>query len=435
MQPPAVPRRASWFQSTSKGLPWHSMEVPGRPERKAAVVLGGHLPGLAFIRGLGAIGVPIALVWNGRLQMARGSSYVGSSIEAPHPERDERDYLQFLSRLAERTGGGLLVPTSDSTVGTVARNKNVLERHYDVACVDWDVARRILDKKHTYELAGELGIPIARTFDFDSLEEIEEQRDKLVFPCVVRPRVSHLYFARVRSKMAIVETYEALVRAWSAARELGFEVLVQEFVPGDDTLGINYNAYFLDGRPAAECTARKVRLSPPRVGFPRVVVSAQVPEVVEAGRAILQGLGYHGFANVEFKLDPRDGVPKLMEVNGRYNNSGLLSIRAGINFPALMYRHLIEGELPPQGLTQRNGIYWIALPSDPVQSLRELRNGRASVRDFVRPYARRHVFDVLDARDPKPFLLALADKLGPRVRRALRMSQAAAGAPPERGLT
>ena len=36
---------------------------------------------------------------------------------------------------------------------------------------------------------------------------------------------------------------------------------------------------------------------------------------------------------VEFKHDERDGVPKLMEINGRFWGSLQLAIDAGVDFP------------------------------------------------------------------------------------------------------
>src|ERR1700676_4914083 len=38
---------------------------------------------------------------------------------------------------------------------------------------------------------------------------------------------------------------------------------------------------------------------------------------------------------VEFKLDPRDGVPKLMEINPRFWGSIALAICAGADFPTM----------------------------------------------------------------------------------------------------
>jgi D-aspartate ligase len=128
-------------------------------------------------------------------------------------------------------------------------------------------------------------------------------------------------------------------------------------------------------------------------------------------------MGFYGFGNVEFKQDQRDGTYKLMELNGRHNNSGLLSVRAGINFPWIMYRHLVEGELPTSSVAQKNGIYWISVPFDPVRDIRQLRNDHLRLRHYLLPYLRPHVFDSLDRRDPRPFLTKLAGGLRARLHR------------------
>jgi D-aspartate ligase len=120
--------------------------------------------------------------------------------------------VDLLLRLAERTGGGLLVPTSDATLGVVARHKELLEGHYDVACVDWEIAQRFLDKQRTHELARSLGIEILLTIEVDLSAEIEAARSQLAYPCVVKPRNSHRYFAHFGSKMAIARTHDEFDR-------------------------------------------------------------------------------------------------------------------------------------------------------------------------------------------------------------------------------
>jgi predicted ATP-grasp superfamily ATP-dependent carboligase len=51
---------------------------------------------------------------------------------------------------------------------------------------------------------------------------------------------------------------------------------------------------------------------------------------------------------VEFKVDPRDGQAKLMEVNGRFWGSLQLAIDAGVNFPLLLYRLATGQTVAPQ---------------------------------------------------------------------------------------
>jgi predicted ATP-grasp superfamily ATP-dependent carboligase len=58
---------------------------------------------------------------------------------------------------------------------------------------------------------------------------------------------------------------------------------------------------------------------------------------------LLETLRWHGPAQVEFKIDSRDGTARLMEVNGRFWGTLDLSIQAGINFPLMV----IDGDIDP----------------------------------------------------------------------------------------
>jgi predicted ATP-grasp superfamily ATP-dependent carboligase len=202
--------------------------------------------------------------------------------------------------------------------------------------------------------------------------------------------------------MTSVGNLDELLTAYREARDAGFEVMVQEYIPGDDDTVVNYNAYFIDGQALAEFTARHIRNGPPWFGSPRVVCSERIPEVIEPGRSILRALGFNGFACTEFKFDRRDGLFKLMEVNGRHNLSTLLAVRCGLNFPLLHYRHLAFGEVPIS-TRYEEGRYWIDLVRDIGFSLAFRSRERYRLSDYLRPYLHRHVFAIWALRDPVPF--------------------------------
>ena len=176
---------------------------------------------------------------------------------------------------------------------------------------------------------------------------------------------------------------------------------------------MNYNAYLADAGPVAELTSRKLRLQPRDLGYPSVVVSRHVPEVLASGRRLLQGMGMTGFANVEFKRDTRDGSYALMEVNGRPNMSGMLALRCGTNFPLITYRDLVLGELPNTGVDREyeQGVYWINESADLRGAAASVKAGRLSFRKYVEPYVRTHTFAGLSASDPLPFLVRLVSKV------------------------
>jgi predicted ATP-grasp superfamily ATP-dependent carboligase len=373
-----------------------------------AVVISSYTMGLGVIRGLGSMGVPVVVVRYDPHDMGHVSRHVREVIDAPHPERSEERFVDLLLQHGRRLEGSLLVPASDAALAAVSRNKEALSDRYVVAATEWSITRRFIEKKHTYALAEEVGVPAPRTSVPRSLDDVERYGGSATFPCLVKPSQGHLYKARFGAKMERVDDLDALVAAYRRADEAGLEVMVQEIIPGPDGDGANYNSYTWDGSPVVEFTARKVRGSPPVFGSPRVARSEIVPEVLEPGRRILHAMGFYGFSCTEFKRDARDGVWKLMEVNGRHNLSSLLAVRCGVNFPWIQYRHLVDGDLP-RVRGQRTGLYWIDLVRDLGCDVAYAGREPYRLRDYLRPYLRPHVFAIADLRDPMPFAVRLAD--------------------------
>lgn len=376
-----------------------------------AVVLSAHTTGLGVIRSLGRMGIPVVSVYYNKRDMGFVSNGVAESVLAPHPEREEDLFLEVLIEVAKRWGRGLLIPADDATLIAVSRHKRMLEKDYIVACTDWEITETFIDKKRTYALADRMGVAIPKTVFLKSSEDAERAGDTVEYPAVVKPCIGHRYQEQFGEKLVRVESVDQMIFAVRRAHEAGLEVMLQELIPGDDTQGINYNSYFWDGAPLVEFTARKVRLSPPDFGVPSVVVSQPVPEVLEPGRKFLRAMGYSGYSCTEFKRDPRDGVYKLMETNGRHNRSTLLATRCGVNFPWIEYRHRVRGELPVAS-SFAEGVYWIDEFQDSARLLAHPRRKNGSFPGYFRPYSRPHVFAVFHVSDLRPFAKRCAGMAG-----------------------
>lgn len=357
---------------------------------------------LGVVRSLGYRGVrSMVLHYRSETDLAHESRYALGSLRVPHPEVDEAGFLDVLRLLGPRFHGSPLMPASDETLGLVARHREELSTWYRVAAPDATIADRIIRKEHTYALADAIGVAAPRTHRVTSVADLEEHAPRFGYPCLVKPSQSHRYVEIFGRKMVKVGNLEAARAAYREAADVGLEVMLQELIPGDDRQGINYNSYRLDGRPLAEFTAQKVRLTPRNFGPPSVVVSREIPEVVEPGRRILDALGYGGFSCVEFKRDERDGRYVLMEINGRFNLSSLLSERCGVSFPWIAYRHLVLGETEARPV-QHGTVYWIDGTKDVVYALPDLARRRMSPADLLRPYLGRHVYAAWELTDPRP---------------------------------
>ncbi len=370
---------------------------------KPAIVLDGYTAALGVVRALGSMGVPMIMMHYEEKDLGHVSKYIKDSIIAPHPEREEAQFIDLLMEYSDRFKGGVLFPVRDEALVAVARNKDKLKNHYLIACPEWSIVSQYIDKKHTYALAEASGVPAPKTIVPQSIDDVENYSQTVNFPCLVKPSQSHLFYEHFMCKMFPVDNAEQMISIYQQAEAAGIEVMLQEIIPGDDTAVVNYNAYFDAGQPLVEFTSEHIRNAPPLWGSPRVALSKSIPEIIGPGRKLLQAMGFYGYACTEFKKDARDGEYKLMEVNGRHNLSTLLAVRCGINFPWLQYRHLVENELPT-GHNFKTGIYWIDITRDIGYSIKYLRQEKYSIKQYLRPYFSKHVFAIFDLKDLKPFI-------------------------------
>ena len=300
------------------------------------------------------------------------------------------------------------MPTSDETLGAVSRNKKLLSRDYVVACEEWETVRIFLDKKNCYALAERIGVPAPKTRLPKSLSDLRFFSQDIGFPCVVKPTQSHIFFKSFRKKMVIVDNQEQLIRAFQESVDYGLEVMIQEYIPGNDDNGVNYNSYFYNGMPLCEFTAHKIRNAPPIIGSPAVLLSERIPAVFKTGRKMLKAINYSGYSCMEFKKDSRDNTYKFMELNARHNLSSLLAWRCGINFPWLQYQHLMNGELLYLH-DYLQGIYWIDTFRDIGFRLANLGKEDLTFLQLIQPYLKPHIFAIFDFHDLRPFIARLKD--------------------------
>ncbi|MFC1831131.1 hypothetical protein ACFL0S_03825 [Thermodesulfobacteriota bacterium] len=374
---------------------------------KAAIILSGCSVGLAIARSLGRYNVPVTVAFYDNKDIGYVSKFVSKSFCTPHPEKNEEDFIDMLVTYGKKTEGGVLFPANDSTLTAVSKNKSLLESYYSVACPSWEVTKKFIDKTYTYALAESIGVPAPRSLTPSCLAQAVEFGKVIDFPCLVKPCRSHIYFEHFKKKMVKVRNIDELAIAYKEALKANISVMIQEYIPGEDSGGVNYNSYFMDNRPIIEFTAQKERLAPPDTGLPRVVKSKHIPEVINPGRKIVTAFKFNGYSCTEFKKDIRDNIYKLMEVNGRHNRSGLLAVKCGINFPWIEYQGFVNQNWSPEYTESINfddNVYWIDEILDLVYFLKSIKQLKINLLDYAKPYYNKHIFSVFDWGDVKPFL-------------------------------
>jgi predicted ATP-grasp superfamily ATP-dependent carboligase len=191
-----------------------------------------------------------------------------------------------------------------------------------------------------------------------------------------------------------------MVEAYKQLSQLYGSMLVQEFIPNGGEFGI-YVLMNDDSEPRAYTAQRRIR-SYPYYGGPSTLRETFQDEVSERAKGIafslLKAMKWRGVAMVEFRIDPRDNTPKLMEVNPRFWGSLQLSILSGVDFPWLYYTMLREGDVKPVMSYKSNVECRWLLPGDIlwyVTTPGKLKN----LPEFLRW---KNNYDILSIEDPGP---------------------------------
>ena len=350
-------------------------------DRVGAVVVGGDFHGLGIARSLGRRGVPICII-DDEYSIGRFSKYTTLTVAAPSLRDGDRT-IEFLLETGRRRNlqGWVLFPTRDEHVAAFARHRGELSKVFRVPTPEWEVVKWAWNKWNTYCLAQKLDIPIPRTWCPKNLEEIDKIDAE--FPIGVKPAVKEDFFYATKAKAWRANSRDELKELFSkASTHVGSnEVLVQEIIPGDGSCQFSSCMFFKNGVAIGSMAAQRWRQHPPEFGRAATFVeSLDLPEVEEPTLRFLQAINYYGLAEVEYKLDLRDGKFKLLDVNVRTWGFHSLGAAAGVDFSYLLYADQVgEPVTPCHG---RPGVGWIRMVTDLPTSLGGIVGGRLTVGNY-----------------------------------------------------
>ena len=378
-----------------------------RASRPGAVVVGGDYQGLGIVRSLGRRGVPVFVVDDER-SIARFSRYAAGSARV-EGLRDERRTAETVLELGEQLGldGWVLYPTREETVAAFSHFRPELAARFRVPTPPWEVVRHAWDKRETYRLAMELGIPAPRTWSpasVDDLEAIDAEP-----PFAVKPAIKEHFFYTTKSKAWKAASRAELRTLFAEAEGIAGpgEVMVQELIPGDGRQQFAYCALFKDGESLASMTVRRRRQHPPEFGRASTFVeTVELPELEEPSERLLRRIDYYGLVELEYKRDPRDGAYKLLDVNARTWGYHSLGAHAGVDFPYLLYVDQIGEHV--ERCRAVPGVSWVRLATDLPTAAVELAAGSLDWRAYLRSLRSIDVEAVFSARDPLPGLVEVA---------------------------
>jgi D-aspartate ligase len=369
-----------------------------------AVVLGGDYQGLGIVRSLGAKGIPVCVI-DDELSISRYSRYCARFVKVPHL-RDGRVAVDRLLELAPRLGleGWVLYPTREELVAAISHSSEELSGIFRVPTPGWECVKWAWDKRNTYRLARELGIPIPATHYPESVEQLSDM-DRCPGPFALKPAIKEHFFYATKAKAWRADSHAELRTLYEKASALAGngEIMVQEVIPGGGAQQFSYCAFFRDGESVGKMVVRRRRQHPIEFGRASTYVETiDEPLLEEFSERFLREIDYYGLAEVEFKLDPRDGQYKLLDVNLRTWGYHSLGAKAGVDFSYMLYADQTGLDVPPS--QARPGVAWMRLTTDIPASAVSLLSGDMNWKAYLRSLRDCNVDGVFSVHDPAPGL-------------------------------
>jgi predicted ATP-grasp superfamily ATP-dependent carboligase len=368
------------------------------------VLLGGGTNALSIARSLGRSGVPVYAV-NFPHEAVRYSRHA-RWIPLPDASDAAAVWTEYLlGPESDHLRGAILLAASDAGLQIIAEHRPALAARFHLDDSNPRAQLRMLDKLSTYQAAAAAGVATPRFWTAASLEEIEAARAELVYPLIVKPRLSHLFEHRFGAKFVVVDNFEELRSAYRSIQEANISVLLVEKIPGPDDQLCSYYTYLdEDSNPLFHFTKRIIRRYPPNMGAACYHITDAIPELHELGAKLFRHVGLRGLANVEFKHDRRDGRLKLIECNARFTAANCLVERAGFDLAGFVYRRVVGmPQTPLSGF--RNGVrLWY--PLEDFRAFRALRRqGELSFHQWAASVLHWQTLPYFRWSDPLPTLV------------------------------
>lgn len=373
-----------------------------------AVVVGICAHGLAIARSLYRAGVQVHVIEaNEKLAGILTSCATIHMVEDINGE-GLIDALLTFAPDSGSDGKPVLFLTNDRMVEAIGKHARAIEARY---CLSWGHAASallpLLQKNHIEARCREVHMAYPRTVLIDDPDMLVAQLTHLQLPVIAKP------IRPVSSFKTIVAESLAALEATRSRLMQSMPVIVQEFIPGDDSF-IRFGALFLErGRVIARFEGRKLRSRP--MGHTTIAVSAPSDEIHGLAVRFFEGLNLSGPVSLEVKQNT-DGTWYVIEPTvGRTDFWVGLCIANGIDLPLIEY-HMALGHEPTPGI-QMDKFLWINGERDPAALLWILRHHPALLRG-------RNIRSVyMDRADPAPFRQTLKRRLNKFPRQMLAVVQ------------
>ena len=369
------------------------------------LIVGGDHGSLSIARSLGAASIPVYAINHPQAEVRYSRFCKWIDLRDGNAVGTEAWAAYLLGRESDHLRGAVLLAASDEAIELIAEHREALSERFALDLSNPKAQLCMLDKLSTYRAAQAAGVATPKFWVADTREQVENLEHELVFPLILKPILGHKFSRKFTGPYTVAYNFNELLGAFDAACCADIRTFLVEMVPGPDDRLCSYYTYLDEnGNNLIDFTKRVIRRYPMNMGGSTYHITDYVPGIREPALTLFRQVGLRGVANVEFKLDERDGELKLIECNARFTAADCLLVASGLNLPLLVYKRL-TGRAQATSSSYRMGVrLW--KPVGDFAAYRQLHEcGLLTFRAWIRSIMHWQIFPVFRWSDPLPAII------------------------------
>jgi predicted ATP-grasp superfamily ATP-dependent carboligase len=335
------------------------------------------------------------------------SKYSAGHFIYPSPFRDQEQFVECLIAKIKQLKIDVLIPVFEELF-LIAKHKEEISKHVRMAIPDYSQILVAHNKDQWEPIAGQLKIPVPKTFTIEKYISDPKLIEDLSFPFLIKPKQGGGGWG-IKQINSASEFREILLKGIYQNLPLG-RFFIQEKIEGDVFC---VAMVYCRGSLKGQVTYKQVREYPAFGGQATCRISCAKKDAEAYFQRFLEHLDWHGVCQADFVVDRATNIPFLIDINPRFWGSLAQGIASGVDFPYLIYQIALNGDVKPvEGFREGVVTRWLGgeLRGFYQHYLRAKKKWPFS-HDFFFPENSAALLDDFSFRDPFPFLAWGLDSL------------------------
>ncbi len=312
--------------------------MPAKTKFDCLLTYGWVRSTYAALVNLAQKGLSVAIGDSTRIGMSQFSKYSKKVFKYTSFLADKSRFLNDICDILEAATPAVYLPSHDETE-LISEHIHTFPSQTLIPIPSIKLLQIANNKSESQALAQQIGLLTATRVNYETPEQLLNligASRKMVIRTRKGNSAKGVYYANGPEQ--VYQTVKSVIEKYGCTKER--YPVVQEYVCGE---GWGVSCLYWEGKRIAHFTHRRLR-EKTATGGTSTLREHQPNELLEnMAFHLLDKLGWHGLAMVEFKYDPIENKGYFIEINPRMWGSIHLAISAGVEFPYLIYLCATEG--------------------------------------------------------------------------------------------